>query len=288
MKTISILQIYALNTCRSEPEFWESALKNYNLEIGCKLAQKFVCTLALVFLCACTNTSSNSLDTNSNKGSRSKSGTIISGGSAAGDLQVVNRLPPPPNTREGKDQLIALNDLLEIDVFQVDSLDKTVRVDSTGRISLPLIGGVAAAGMTLDGLEKELERKYGANYLQSPDISVFLKESTGSSVTVDGQVLKPGVYPVSTGSSLLQVIALAGGFNPIADETKLYVYRQFNDKKLVANYSVKSIREGKLHDPKIYGGDVIVSFSSSSKVAAKNLREALGIAASATRVAPLL
>jgi len=177
---------------------------------------------------------------------------------------------------------------LEIDVFQVDSLDKTVRVDSTGRISLPLIGGVAAAGMTLDGLEKELERKYGANYLQSPDISVFLKESTGSSVTVDGQVLKPGVYPVSTGSSLLQVIALAGGFNPIADETKLYVYRQFNDKKLVANYSVKSIREGKLHDPKIYGGDVIVSFSSSSKVAAKNLREALGIAASATRVAPLL
>ena len=81
------------------------------------------------------------------------------------------------------------------------------------------------------------------------------------------------------------MIALAGGFDELADESKLYVYRDFGDRKLVANYNVKQIREGKLSDPPVYGGDVIVSFQSGGKIAARNLREALGIASSAVRVA---
>ncbi|MEC9343099.1 MAG: polysaccharide biosynthesis/export family protein [Pseudomonadota bacterium] len=203
------------------------------------------------------------------------------------DLEIVSNLPPPSNTNEGADQLIAENDLLEIDVFGVDELDRTARVDSRGRISLALIGAVEAKDKTVPELETEIEASYGKKYLQNPEVSVFVKESAGQRVTVDGVVMKPGIYPVTSTSTLLQIIAQAGGFQDIADETKLYVFRSFGDKKLVANYNVKEIRAGKNRDPRVFGGDVIVSFTSDAKVAARNLREALGIASSAVRLAPL-
>lgn len=201
------------------------------------------------------------------------------------DLKIVDRLPPPPETNDGADELIAENDVLEIDVFQVDELDRDVKVDSRGRVSLALIGSVDAKGKTIPQLEEEVEGLYGAKYLQNPEITIFMKESAGQRITIDGSVRKPGIYPVSSTSTLLQIIALAGGFGETADESKLYVYRDFGGRKLVANYDVKNIRSGKLGDPRIYGGDVIVSFQSGAKVAAKNLREALGIASRAVAVA---
>ena len=66
-------------------------------------------------------------------------------------MRVVSVLPPPQNTRQGADQLISENDLLEVDVFQVDDLDRTVRVDSNGRITMPLIGAIQAAGQNHSG-----------------------------------------------------------------------------------------------------------------------------------------
>jgi polysaccharide export outer membrane protein len=205
----------------------------------------------------------------------------------SGDLEIVDTLPPPPQTNDGADEFIAENDLIEVDVFQVDDLDRTVRVDSRGRISLALIGALDARGKTLPALESEIEAKYAANYLQTPEISLFMKESAGQRVTVDGSVVKPGIYPVSSTTTLLQLIAQAGGFREIADERKLYVFRQIGPRKLVANYSVADIRAGRTADPKIFGGDVVVSFESTAKVAARNLREALGIASSAVRLGPM-
>ena len=199
-------------------------------------------------------------------------------------LQIVGQLPPPAKTNEGADQLVAVHDLLQIDVFQVDELDREVRVDSRGRISLALIGAVEAKDKTLSELETTIEKQYAVKYLQNPEISVFMKESAGQRVTVDGEVRKPGIYPVSSTTTLLQLIALAGGLTELADETKLYVFRDVNERNYVTNYSIQDIRNGKKNDPNIYGGDVIVSFRSDAKVAARNLREALGLASSATRL----
>jgi len=206
-------------------------------------------------------------------------------GTSSGNLRVVAVLPPPQNTRQGADQLISENDLLEIDVFQVDDLDRTVRVDSNGRITMPLIGSIQVAGKTIPTVETELERIYGAKYLQSPEITIFMKESSGQRMTLDGQFNKPGIYPTSTSSSLVQAVAQAGGFTKIADESKLYVFRQFGKTKLVANYSIKDIRTGKKPDPRLFGGDIVVAFTSSSKVAINNLKSALGLASSAARLA---
>lgn len=208
-----------------------------------------------------------------------------SAAAGGGNLQLVSALPAPDNTDNGREQRLAENDLIKVDVFQVDELDREVRIDPQGRINLALIGAVQAGGKTIPELETEIQRAYGEKYLQNPEVSVFVEESAGQQITVDGAVRKPGIYTVTSTSTLLQTVAQAGGFSEIADDQKTYVFRNVGGRRLVANYNVKQIRNGKARDPRIFGGDVIVSFSSGSKVAMRNLREALGVATSATRLA---
>lgn len=203
-----------------------------------------------------------------------------------GTLRMVKDLPAPANTFGGSEQPLSPDDVLEVDVFQVDNLDRTVQVDAAGRISLPLIGAVTAQGKTVRQLEQEIESRYGGQYLQSPEVTIFVKESSGQRVTIDGEVARAGLYPVSSNATLLDAIALAGGMREVADASKIYVYRDAPDgTKLVANYDVKQIRNGKARNPRIFGGDIVIVFTSQSKVALNNLKEALGIASSATRLA---
>ncbi|MEX3011465.1 polysaccharide biosynthesis/export family protein [Hoeflea sp. TYP-13] len=207
-------------------------------------------------------------------------------GAKQGNLRVVQNLPPPPSNEDGSPQQIAANDVLEVDVFQVDELDRTVQVDTSGDISLPLIGQVRAAGNSVRALERQIEDLYGAKYLQNPEVSVFVKESFYQRATVDGEVNKAGIYPVTANSSLIGLISQAGGLKDIADRSKVYVFRDHGEEKLVANFSVKKIRSGKMQDPRIFGGDVIVVFSSSSRVAMNNLRDVLGLAGRAALFVP--
>lgn len=197
----------------------------------------------------------------------------------SGDLQLVQALPTPVDTAGGLDQPLLPGDVLTIDVFQAAQLSRTVQIDSRGALSLPLVGPVNAAGKGIRALELELEQLYGARYLQNPEVSIFLKESSGQRVTVDGEVAKAGLYPVSPGTTLLDAIALAGGLRELADQRKVYVYRAFGQRKLVANYDVRTIRDGHADNPRIYGGDVVVVFRSQSLVAINSLKEALGLSA---------
>jgi polysaccharide export outer membrane protein len=173
---------------------------------------------------------------------------------------------------------------LEVFVFQVADLTRVVQVDPSGNINLPLIGYVRAAGKPVRVLEQDITRAYGASYLQNPQVSVAIKESSGRRVTIDGEVSKTGVYQLPPIASLIDVIALAGGFSRVADASKVYVFRTISGQKLVAQYDVSMIRAGKRSSPRIYGGDVVVVFSSSSKIAFQNLKEALGVASSASRI----
>ena len=201
--------------------------------------------------------------------------------SGDGSLRMVAELPPPLDSNGGTTQVIAAGDTLSVDVFQVDTLDATVQVDNSGNISLALVGSVPAAGKSITALEADLESRYGARYLQRPEITVAMKDSVGQRVTVDGEVRKAGIYPLAGQATLLQVIATAGGFNEIGDPGKVYVFRAYGSEQLVAQYNVDAIRSGKRGDPRIYGGDVVVSFASGMKVLGSNLKDALGLAGSA-------
>ncbi|MGX7872032.1 polysaccharide biosynthesis/export family protein [Mesorhizobium sp. ORM6] len=238
--------------------------------------------VALLALSACASSSPTSSTSSVEALQPASSSAALAGGGA---LQVVKDLPAPQNTQNGNEQPLSANDVLEVSVFQVDNLNRTVQIDANGQISLPLIGSMTAAGKTVRQLEQEIETAYGAKYLQSPDVTIFVKESVGQRITVDGEVKKAGIYPVASNASLLDAIALAGGFSAVGDAGKVYVYRNFGQSKLVANYNIEEIRAGKNRNPRIYGGDVIVVFASKSKIAMNNLKDALGLASSAARIA---
>lgn len=239
--------------------------------------------LASLAISACTSTSSTASSSSGPVDALqlTSSSTPLSGGGA---LQMVKDLPAPQNTQNGSEQPLSPNDVLEVNVFQVDNLNRTVQVDAGGQISLPLIGTITASGKTVRQLEQEIETAYGAKYLQSPDVTVFVKESVGQRITVDGEVNRAGIYPVSSNSTLLDAIALAGNFSPIGDAKKVFIYRNIGSNTLVANYDVEAVRAGKVRNPRIYGGDKVVVFASKSKIAMSNLKDALGIASSAARL----
>ncbi|MER8867823.1 polysaccharide export protein [Mesorhizobium sp. M0751] len=254
-----------------------------NRFVGSHIGKAFV--LLLLFAASgCTSTSSTTSSSSNSVDALqlTSSSAPLSGGGA---LQVVKDLPAPQNTENGSEQPLSPNDVLEVNVFQVDNLNRTVQVDSGGQISLPLIGTVTAAGKTVRQLEQEIETAYGAKYLQSPDVTIFVKESIGQRITVDGEVNRAGIFPVSSNSSLIDAIALAGGFNTVGDAKKVFIYRTIGPNTLVANYNVEEIRGGKSRNPRIYGGDKIVVFASKSKIAMNNLKDALGVASSAARIA---
>src|SRR5687768_12757963 len=110
-------------------------------------------------------------------------------------------------------------DVLEITVFKVPDLSKTVEVSDTGSINLPLVGEVPAAGRTAQQLERDLTVRLGGKYLQNPQVTVYVKDHKSQRVTIQGAVKAPGMFPLSGRTTLLQGIALAGGRDKVSDST---------------------------------------------------------------------
>jgi polysaccharide export outer membrane protein len=111
----------------------------------------------------------------------------------------------------GPNYLIGSEDVLDIEVFNVPELRKTVRVSNDGMIGLPLIGRVKAEGMTADQLRAALEAKYGESYLQNPQISVYVTEFHAQPVSIIGAVERPGLYQLTGPRTLIEMLSLAGG-----------------------------------------------------------------------------
>jgi polysaccharide export outer membrane protein len=155
-------------------------------------------------------------------------------------------------------------DVLEVSVFQVPELSKTVQVADTGTVNLPLVGEIPASGHTAQQVERDLTARLGAKYLQKPQVTVYVKEYNSQRVTVEGAVKKPGVYPIRAKTSLLQSIAMAEGLDVVADST-VVVFRQSDGRRAAAKFDIGHIRAGRVEDPAIQSGDVIVVSSSMMK-----------------------
>ncbi len=160
---------------------------------------------------------------------------------------------------------IGPQDVLEISVFQAPELAKSVQVAETGMINLPLVGDVQAGGVTARQLEQDLKAKYGTRYLQNPQITVFIREFNSQRVTLEGAVERPGVYPYRGPSTLLQLVASAGGMKEVADGSEVMVFRTANGRKEAARFDVDAIKSGRASDPAILQGDVVIVGTSAIK-----------------------
>lgn len=150
-------------------------------------------------------------------------------------------------------------DRLDIQVFGIPELSaQQVQVDAGGSISVPLVGGLIASGKTTAELGSEIEQGLRRNYVRNPQVAVNMRETVSQTVAVQGQVGLPGLYPVTSDTTLLRTLAAARGLTELAAEDDVVVLRTVAGQRLAGLYSVDAIRRGNYDDPRIYASDVII------------------------------
>jgi len=167
-------------------------------------------------------------------------------------------------------------DKLSVTVFREAELSlPEVVVSAEGRISVPLVGPIQAAGMTVEQLESRIEELFDARYLRSPDVAVNILEYASHMVTVEGSVEKPGLYEFRPGTRLSGGLALASGPNRIANVREVAVFRQTGAGTLIAKFDYAQVRSGAMMDPVLQPDDRIVVGTDNLSQAWQDLLRAL-------------
>jgi polysaccharide export outer membrane protein len=127
-----------------------------------------------------------------------------------------------------QDYALGAEDVIEIRVFELDQLNRTVRVSGDGNVELPLVGTIRAAGFTSNQVSDQIAVRLRDRYVQNPQVSIFIKEFHSQKISLLGAVATPASYPLSGQRRLLQLLAEAGSLGADAGKT-LYVFRQTAD-----------------------------------------------------------
>lgn len=170
-------------------------------------------------------------------------------------------LPAPSRqdlTANDRPALIGPLDTIQVEVFNVPELSREVQVDSSGRIAMPLVGTIDARGTTAAELGGAIETALRGRYIRNPQVTVNIKSSVSQVVTVDGQVIEPGLYPVTNQMTLMRAIASAKGLSEFARQEEVVILRTVEGRKMAGLYDISAIRRGAYDDPPIYANDVIV------------------------------
>lgn len=183
-------------------------------------------------------------------------------------VQVATALPAPDSARPVLDlQTVHIrpDDVIAVSVFGAPELDREAKIDAAGNFSMPLTGAIPAAGKTSQELASEIENKLRGKFLKNPRVSVNLKEAAARTITVDGAVRQPGVYPVNGSMTLQRAIATARGADDAANIQNVIVFRTVSGRKMAAMFNLRDIRSGRYPDPDIYPDDIVVVGESSAR-----------------------
>jgi len=162
---------------------------------------------------------------------------------------------PAPVGAALPDYRIGIDDVLDVAVWNVAELQKTVPVRPDGKISLPLVNDVAAAGLTPMELREQLTKKM-ATFVQNPDVSVVVREIRSLKVSVIGQVRTPGRYDIKGPATVLDALALAGGLTEFAGRRKITILR--SAQRLHFDYDAAVSKTGVKSNLLIQPGDIVV------------------------------
>jgi polysaccharide export outer membrane protein len=144
-------------------------------------------------------------------------------------------------------------------VWKEEHLSRTVPVRIDGKISIPLVDEIQAAGLTPLQL-KELLMKRLKEFVDIPNISVMVMEANSFKVYISGQVRNPGVYRLRSETTLLQIIPMAGGFTDWANQKKILIIRKENgkEKRMTVNYKKILKGDDKSSNVILKSGDTII------------------------------
>jgi polysaccharide export outer membrane protein len=163
------------------------------------------------------------------------------------------KVPVAPEYQVGE------SDMLQISVWKEPELSKSVVVRPDGMISLPLIGEVKVIGMTSAQIQEVVTSKLKA-YLLNPRVTVEITEIKSRRVFITGEIVRPGLYPLAGPTTVLQLIAQAGGFTPFAKRKSIVILRQENGRQLKYPFNYPDVLRGRAPDQNIAlaPGDTVV------------------------------
>ena len=121
--------------------------------------------------------------------------------------------------------VIGNDDVLTVNVWKEPDISRSIPVRSDGKISLPLAGEIQAAGRTPLTLERDIASKL-QSYISEPEVTVMVQQINSEKFNILGQVARPGSYPLTNSATVLDAIALAGGFRDFAKQKSIYILRQ--------------------------------------------------------------
>src|SRR5271163_549649 len=163
-----------------------------------------------------------------------------------------------PATIEGN-YVIGAQDVLDVSVWKEPQVSRVVPVRPDGKISLPLLNDVQAAGLTPAQLGVQITESL-KKYVTSPQVTVIVTTINSQRFYILGEALKPGAYPMVPGMTVMQALSSAGGFTPFAKMKSIYVLREENGKKVKYPFNYKDAVNGKnaAQDILLRAGDTIV------------------------------
>jgi polysaccharide biosynthesis/export protein len=169
----------------------------------------------------------------------------------------IGRGPAP-----GGDYEIGPEDLLEISVWKEKDLQKEVLVRPDGWLSFPLVGDIQVSRKTAKQVEEEIRERL-RKYIPDPNVSVSIKKIAGYKIFVIGKVNKQGEYVVGRYVDVVQVLSLAGGLTPFADESGIRIIRKSvdgNSPETVFRFNYGDVKRGRALDQNILlkSGDVVI------------------------------
>lgn len=152
---------------------------------------------------------------------------------------------------------IGPQDVLQIDVWKEPEITRTIPVRPDGKISLPLLNDVQAAGLTAMQLAANIRESLG-KYLTNPQVTVTVSQINSQRVFVTGEVAKSGALPLLPGMTALQALSSSGGFTQFARTKGIYILRNQNGKQAKLPYNYKEVLKGKQDDVVLQPGDIVV------------------------------
>lgn len=170
--------------------------------------------------------------------------------------------PPPVSVGQPEqmppDDQVGVDDAFDVKVYGEADLSSTYRVASDGTIDFPLAGRVLVVGMRTGDIQRTLTERLRNGYLKEPQVTVSMKEWNSRKVSVLGQVQKPGSVAYHPHMTIVDAIALAGGFTGIAAKNAVSLRREAGGKVESRVYRVADISEGRSVNIAVLPGDVLV------------------------------
>jgi polysaccharide export outer membrane protein len=151
---------------------------------------------------------------------------------------------PAPSIPIPADYVIGPDDVLTIFFWREKDLSGDVSVRPDGRISLPLINEVEAAGLTPEQLRVRLTAA-ADKYIEAPTVTVVVKQINSRKVFITGQIAKPGAYPIMGPTTVLQLITMAGGVQEYADDEHIQILRTQNGRSVSLRFNYDEVKRGK-------------------------------------------